>query len=1399
MKRFLLLFTITFCLHTTNTFAYDFLYTDDNNNTWECTVLDETSRSVSISAQQKNLYDDYRSVITTPEVVFDKNNSNRYYYVNQVSCVLNTYTWSENEGFDSNGEFHELHKIIISDGVTSIKMPFADAADFVKDVNIYLPSTLSKIVPNSPYNSDFFSSCWIETENQMPLHKVNIYLEPEVHSLIGDDLKDKIGLNNVFFVEPALNDGIYTFNTDSYNMTATLDVVDDKSLDDFVIPSVTSRNSLVYDVTGIGDSVFYLCDNLNSIELPSQLQSIGKLAFAGCSNLSSVTSYAETPLTFGLNAFNGISSNCTLSVPYGTRDAYIAAGWTESVFKGGVIEMEQDIPDNNIIFQDTIVKSICVANWDTDDDGELSYAEAAAVTDLGQVFYGKSITSFIELQYFTGITSIGDRAFYSCSSLTSINIPESVTSIGNYAFYKCSSLTSINIPESVTSIGSDAFDYCNLSKIVIPNIQSWCAISFINDFSNPLLCGPSKHLYSDETTEITELVIPEGVTAIPVRAFFNCSSLTSVTIPEGVTSIGDWAFLSCYNLTSINIPSSVTSIGTMAFENINEYIYFQNSVPISQFDKNSYAVLIVPDEAVNDYRTAWPDYANNIIGASALNEFSVTVSAKDNTSDLAEQIGENNLMNIMKLKLSGTINSYDMMILRNKMINLRKLNLLDVTIVANPYEYYTGCSSHDNEVGANFFRNTKVVDVILPSTGISIGENAFMSCRALISVNIPEGVKNIGNNAFLDCENLKSIHTPSTLETIGSSVFNECYKLENVSLNEGLQILPDLLFQDCISLTSIVIPSTVKEIQTSCFDGCSKLADIKISPKTTIIANSSFYGCTSLTDIKLPPYLQTIYDYAFSRCSNLKDIYAYMVDVPAISTNTFNDYQHQNLYVPEFLYNSYYYDTNWSQFLSVNICDLKPGDYEAFYANSDVYFEPGVERITEDTPEVELGEHGGIIVEGEEQHFGDVHQGADGDGDSSSLIADGEDDGSNNNMPINKLFVDIKVKANRWYFFCFPFDVTIADCDYPGRYVWRHYDGAIRALLGSGGWQPVAGSKLEARKGYIFQSSAAGTLTVKFDRPTFGGERPKDLEVHACDNAANASWNFVGNPYSCYYDFQEEDFTSPITVWNGSSYEAYRPGDDEYHLQPYEAFFVQKPEAAEQINFEPERRETYWQIQKKAANGVKSRQAKGINPNRLILNLTAGAVDSEQTDRMRLVLNEQASRSYELECDAAKFLSNEAPVQLYSVEGENTMAINERPMDGDIRLGFVAKNAGTFRISAPRMDIPMMLVDNETGTTFDLSLGDYEFQTVAGTNNTRFMLKPSDETTAIRTLKKDTGVAVGLQEGGLSIGGAEGKTVSIHTTSGALAAQHSGNGFVSLPRGSYIVKVADASAKVYVK
>ena len=260
--------------------------------------------------------------------------------------------------------------------------------------------------------------------------------------------------------------------------------------------------------------------------------------------------------------------------------------------------------------------------WYTSTDGEIveprsewynNYADAHTTFGVNIVSNtyvdGKGV-----IEFDGNVTTIGDSAFYNCSSLTSVTIPDSVTTIGNEAFAWCSSLTSVTIPDSVTSIGAAAFYVCSsLTSVTIPDSVTtigkgaFAYCSSLQEFNGKFASEDGRCLIIDGTLNsfapvgLTEYTIPDSVTAIGYAAFANCDSLTSVTIGDSVTTIGRSAFISCSSLTSVYCKATTPP----ALEGT------------SVFNSNGCGRKIyVPMESVEAYKSTqgWSVYASDIVG-----------------------------------------------------------------------------------------------------------------------------------------------------------------------------------------------------------------------------------------------------------------------------------------------------------------------------------------------------------------------------------------------------------------------------------------------------------------------------------------------------------------------------------------------------------------------------------------------------------------------------------------------------------------------------------------------------------------------------------------------------------------------------------------------------------------
>ena len=313
-----------------------------------------------------------------------------------------------------------------------------------------------------------------------------------------------------------------------------------------IIPETITYNNTTYSVTSIGDRAFDQCSGLTSVTIGNSVTSIGDRAFDQCSGLTSVT-IPNSVTTIGEEVFG----NCS--------------------------RLNSVIVDKNN------------GTYDSRDN-----CNAIIKTSTNKLIVGCKNTTIPN-----SVTSIGDRAFYGCSELTSVTIPNSVTSIGESAFYGCSGLTSAIIGNSVKSIGESAFDSCSgLTSVTIGN-----SVKSI---------GEGAFRYCSGLTSVT---IPNSVTFIGEDA---CSGLTSVTIGNSVTSIGQEAFCGCSGLTSVTIGNSVTSIGEIAFygcSGLTKLVSLAIEPPVCGYqvfegvDKTA-CRLLVPEESINKYKTAdkWEEF-----------------------------------------------------------------------------------------------------------------------------------------------------------------------------------------------------------------------------------------------------------------------------------------------------------------------------------------------------------------------------------------------------------------------------------------------------------------------------------------------------------------------------------------------------------------------------------------------------------------------------------------------------------------------------------------------------------------------------------------------------------------------------------------------------------------------
>ena len=309
-------------------------------------------------------------------------------------------------------------------------------------------------------------------------------------------------------------------------------------------------------VTKIDAETFNDCTSLTSITVPNSVTCISHWAFWDCTSLKNIT-IPDSVTSIGESTFRGCTSLTSITIP----DSIIGIG--RGAFDDTAYYNNTSNWDNGILY---IGNHLIDAKDDVSGSVEIKQG-TKVIAD--EAFYG--CTSLASVTIPDSVTSIGDDAFYGCTSLASVTIPDSVKSIGDEAFYGCESLSNVTIPNNVTKIGDRTFVNCtSLTSVTIPDgVISIGYYAFSGCTSLKSVAIPnSVTSISDGAFEycrsLTSVTIPNGVTIINYKTFYYCTSLTNIVIPDSVTSIGDYAIYYCPSLKGIVIPESVTEIGEKA-------------------------------------------------------------------------------------------------------------------------------------------------------------------------------------------------------------------------------------------------------------------------------------------------------------------------------------------------------------------------------------------------------------------------------------------------------------------------------------------------------------------------------------------------------------------------------------------------------------------------------------------------------------------------------------------------------------------------------------------------------------------------------------------------------------------------------------------------------------------
>ena len=473
-------------------------------------------------------------------------------------------------------------------------------------------------------------------------------------------------------------------------------------IEDITFEHCTSLAKIIIpnSVTSIGSDAFDKCTSLETIDIPNSVTSIESYAFRDCVSLSSIT------IPDGITQFNfGIFLGCT--------------GLTHVTLPNTLVSIPQYMFENC-----SALTEITIPN---------------SVTTIEENAFDGCV-SLTEITLRENIKMIEDQAFKDCTSLTEIVLPNGV-SIDCQAFSGCKNVTSLTIPQNLTITGDAPLSMSNLTDVYVPNIGTWLNVYTKIPGSGVL------HIMDTNGEEIHEIVVPDGVTAIGDRAFYEYrpTGEISVILPDGVTSIGERAFSGFQNMTSISLPHSLTTLGEYAFSNCTGLTLLTIPSSITAIGCNAfYGCSNLKDVYINDLE-AW---------------MNISFDLPDTQNGYVHAVPQ----------LQGSLHIMD-----SQGEEVTELIIPSSTTEINTY-IFAAC------------HNTTSITI---SDGITcIGKWAFYNCSQLTSIVIPKSVTEIAFGALANCPALTDIYYAGTEEDWNSVEKQWMFSGTNVSCTTHYNYTP---------------------------------------------------------------------------------------------------------------------------------------------------------------------------------------------------------------------------------------------------------------------------------------------------------------------------------------------------------------------------------------------------------------------------------------------------------------------------------------------------------------------------------------------------------------------------------------------------------------------------------